>query len=167
MHRFPALLSVLAVMIVGLSASLVNNATAREAPHPVVGAWWTANDAEGPGVNTAYAVFHADGTYIEVDPNIGVGLGVWQATGERTAELTYVFQDIDPEPAATAPGTVTVRQAVVVDETGDAFTAPLTVEVRLPDAMVVFSAAYTAQGVRMQVEPMMPPGTPVAATPTG
>ena len=82
--------------------------------HPVVGAWWTANDALGPGVETAYAVFHADGTYLEVDPNIGVGVGVWRATDEHSAELTYVFQDIDPEPATTAPGTVTVRQSVEV-----------------------------------------------------
>lgn len=134
--------------------------------HPVVGAWWTANDAPGPGVETAYAVFHADGTYLEVDPNIGVGVGVWRATDERSAELTYVFQDIDPEPATTAPGTVTVRQSVEVDAAGDAFIAPLTVEVRIPDGTVVFSAAYTARGTRLHVEPMLPLGTPAAGTPT-
>jgi hypothetical protein len=117
-------------------------------------------------VETAYAVFHADGTYLEVDPNIGVGVGVWRATGERSAELTYVFQDIDPEPAGTAPGTVTVRQSVDVDATGEAFTAPLTVEVRIPDGTVVFSAAYTARGTRLQVEPMLPLGTPTMGTPT-
>ena len=111
-------------------------------------------------------MFHADGTYLEVDPNIGVGVGVWRATGERSAELTYVFQDIDPEPATTAPGTVTVRQSVEVDAAGDAFTAPLTVEVRIPDGTVVFSAAYTARGTRLHVEPMLPLGTPAAGTPT-
>ena len=125
--------------------------------HPVVGAWWPA---------TAYAVFHADGTYLEVVPNSGVGVGVWRATDERSAELTYVFQDIDPEPATTAPGTVTVRQLVEVDAAGDAFTAPLTVEVRIPDGTVVFSAAYTARGTRLHVEPMLPLGTPAAGTPT-
>jgi hypothetical protein len=134
--------------------------------HPVIGTWWTANDAPGPGVETAYVVFHADGTYLEVDPNIGVGVGVWRASGERSAELTYVFQDIDPEPATTGPGTVTVRQSVEVDTTGDAFTAPLTVEVRIPDGTVVFSAAYTARGTRLQVEPMLPLGTPPLGTPT-
>jgi hypothetical protein len=133
--------------------------------HPVVGAWWMANNAPGPGVETAYAVFHADGTYLEVDPNIGVGLGVWRATGERSVELTYVFQDIDPEPATTAPGTVTVRQSVELDETEDAFTAPLTVEVRIPEGTVVFTAAYNARGTRMEVEPMSPMGTPVIGTP--
>ena len=142
-------------------AAIAGDATpSATAEHPVVGAWWTANDAPGPGVATAYAVFHADGTYLEVDPNIGVGVGVWRAIGERSAELTYVFQDIDPEPATTAPGTVTVRQSVTVEAAGDAFTAPLTVEVQIPDGTVVFRAAYTAQGTRLQVEPFTMDSTP-------
>jgi hypothetical protein len=159
----PALLLVVAADPLALAQDATPTATAD---HPVVGAWWTANDAPGPGVATAYAVFHADGTYLEVDPNIGVGVGVWRATGERSAELTYVFQDIDPEPATTAPGTVTVRQSVEVDAAGNEFTAPLTVEVRIPDGTVVFSAAYTARGARLQVEPMLPLGTPPPGTPT-
>ena len=152
------------LLLLGLVATVGPRASADTAAHAVVGAWWTANDAPGPGVESAYVVFHADGTYLEADPNIGVGLGVWQATGARTADVTYIFQDIDPEPATTAPGTVTVRQAVTVDAAGDAFTAPLTVEVRLPDGTVVFTAAYTARGTRMTVEPIGPLGTPVAAT---
>jgi CubicO group peptidase (beta-lactamase class C family) len=72
--------------------------------HPVVGAWWSANDAPGPGVNTAYAIFHADGTYLEVDPNIGVGVGAWRTTDARSADLIAVYQDIDPDPAVAARG---------------------------------------------------------------
>jgi hypothetical protein len=53
-----------------------------------------------------------------------------------------------------------------VDAAGNAFTAPLTVEVRIPDGTVVFSAAYTARGARLQVDPMLPLGTPAAGTPT-
>jgi hypothetical protein len=171
MRRFAITLLVVSLVLLGLfatrgSSSGTQSATVDAAmTHPVVGAWWTANDAPGPGVDTAYVVFHADGTYLEVDPNIGVGLGVWQATGERTADLTYVFQDIDPEPATTAAGTVTVRQSVTVDETGNSFTAPLTVEVRIPDGTVVFTARYTARGTRLEVEPMAPLGTPVRGTP--
>jgi hypothetical protein len=166
-RRLVVLATVIAVALVGMvvvgvrPAAIAGDATpSATAEHPVVGAWWTANDAPGPGVATAYALFHADGTYLEVDPNIGVGVGVWRATGERSAELTYVFQDIDPEPATTAPGTVTVRQAVTVEAAGDAFTAPLTVEVQIPDGTVVFSAAYTAQGTRLQVEPFTMASTP-------
>ncbi|HLL51656.1 MAG TPA: hypothetical protein VK356_13385 [Thermomicrobiales bacterium] len=85
--------------------------------------------------------------------------------GRSLRRLTYVFQDIDPEPATTAPGTVTVRQSVELDETEDAFTAPLTVEVRILEGTIVFTAAYTARGTRMEVEPMSPMGTPVTGTP--
>ena len=173
MHSLVAVAAVVAAAVVGsivwgarLAVIAVEATPTSTGNHPVVGTWWTANDAPGPGVETAYAVFHADSTYLEVDPNIGVGVGVWRATDEHSAELTYVFQDIDPEPATTAPGTVTVRQSVEVDAAGDAFTAPLTVEVRIPDGTVVFSAAYTARGTRLQVEPMLPLGTPATGTPT-
>jgi hypothetical protein len=173
MRRIVVLVSIATAALVGLivvgarPAAVAEEATPTTmVDHPVIGTWWTANDAPGPGVETAYVVFHTDGTYLEVDPNIGVGVGVWRATGERSAELTYVFQDIDPEPATIAAGTVTVRQSVEVDATGNAFSAPLTVEVRIPDGTVVFSAAYTARGTRLQVEPMLPLGTPPPGTPT-
>jgi hypothetical protein len=173
MRHGVVLVSIIAMALVSLIAVGIRPAAVAQGAtptttvdHPVVGAWWTANDAPGPGVETAYAIFHADGTYLEVDPNIGVGIGVWRATGERGAELTYVFQDIDPEPAVTAAGTVTVRQSVTVDDSGNEFTAPLTVEVRIPDGTVVFHAAYTARGTRLEVEPMLPTGTPPIGTPT-
>ncbi len=102
-----------------------------------------------------------------MDPNIGVGLGVWKATGERTVDLKAVYQDIDSDPATVGAGSVTVRQSVTIDQTGDAFTAPFTIEVRIPDGSVVFTASYTARGTRLQGEPMAPQGTPVIGTPTG
>ena len=43
---------------------------------------------------------------------------------------------------------------------------PLTVEVRIPDGTVVFSAVYTARGNRLEVEAMFPLGTPPSGTPT-
>jgi hypothetical protein len=169
--RRPVAVSVFAFIILIVFALAVDPVTAHDATpaaradHAVVGAWWTANDAPGPGVQTAAAIFHADGTYLEVDPNIGVGIGVWQATGERTADLIAIYQDIDPDPAVSAPGTVTVRKTVEVDETGDTFTGSLTVEVRIPDGTVVFTASYTGRGTRLEVEPVLPLGTPLAATP--
>ena len=80
--RFALVLSVVAISLLAILAMSGPSTRAQSATpsatmeHPVVGAWWTANNAPGPGVETAYAVFHADGTYLEVDPNIGVGLGV-------------------------------------------------------------------------------------------
>ena len=63
-------------------------------------------------------------------------------------------------------GAVAWRLSVDVDAAGNAFTAPLTVEVRIPDGTMVFSAAYSARGTRLQVEPMVPLGTPTLGTPT-
>lgn len=163
--------SVMAIMVLCLVVLAVGPATAHNATpvsqteHPVVGSWWTSNDAPGSGAQTATAIFHADGTYLEADPNIGVGIGAWQATGMRAAELIAVYQDIDTDPAVTAPGTVTVRKTVEVDETGDAFTGSLSVEVRLPDGTVVFTASYAGRGTRLRVEPVLPFGTPSVGTP--
>ncbi len=168
----PIALSVVAFIILGVVALVDSPVIAQKATpmasaeHPVVGAWWTENDAPGPGVNTAAVVFHGDGTYLEVDPNIGVGVGVWQATGAGTADLVAVYQDIDPDPALAAPGTVTVHQSVAVDEAGEAFTASLTVEVWIPDGTVVFTASYEGRGTRLEVGSLLPLGTPVAGTPT-
>ena len=67
---------ILGAIVLAHSPAVAQDATPDiSARHPVVGAWWTVNDAPGPGVNSA-AIFHADGTYHEVDPNIGVGIGV-------------------------------------------------------------------------------------------
>jgi hypothetical protein len=134
--------------------------------HPVVGAWAWDTDAADPANALSYGAFHADGTYVEVHPLVGVGVGVWRPTGERTADLTIVFQDVDPTPAGVAPGTLVIQAAVEVDPTGGALTAPFNSEGRAPDGTVLFANAFTATATRLEVEPMVPLGTPAAATPT-
>lgn len=135
------------------------------AGHPAVGSWQWDNDPFNPGTNVTYAIFHADGTYLEVGPLNGVGIGVWRPTGERSAEVSYVFHDIDPNPNAYAPGTVTIRLFAEMDEAGDTITAPYSAGVRKPDGTVV--AAYEAMslGTRMGLEPAIalePAATPAA-----
>ena len=39
------------------------------------------------------ALFHADGTYSEVLPWGAVLHGVWEPTGERTADLTFLLNE--------------------------------------------------------------------------
>jgi hypothetical protein len=167
----PVALPVLAFSLLGLFVLGFHPVIAQDATpvptgdHPIIGAWWSFNDAPGTGLNTAVPVFHADGTYLEADPNIGVGVGVWRPTGARSAELIAVYQDIDPDPVAVGQGTVTVRSAVEVDETGDAFTSTLTIEVRIPDGTLVFSDRYEGGGTRLEIGSVVPLGTPVAGTP--
>ena len=70
--------------------------------HASVGAWRLDTDADDPANPPSFAIFHADGTYVEAHPLVGVGVGAWRATGERIADLTIVFPDVDPNAAGTA-----------------------------------------------------------------
>jgi hypothetical protein len=173
MRRLSFLVSILVLVLTSmLLASSAQVGTAQEGTpstfpaHPVVGTWVFDTDAADPANVLSYAAFHADGTYGEVHPLVGVGVGAWRPTGARTADLTIVFQDVDPSPAGVAPGTLVIRAAVEVDPTGDALTAPFTSEGWGPDGTVLFTNAFTATATRLVVEPMGPLGTPVAGTPT-
>ena len=76
-----------------------------------------------------------------------------------------MYQDIDPDPTLSASGTVTVHKSVAVDEAGGAFTASLTVEVRIPDGTVVFTISYGGRGTRLEVGSTAHLQIPVAGTP--
>ena len=70
----------LAAMSRGVSAQ---DAASETAMHPIVGAWGWNNNPDTTDASTSFAIFHGDGTYIEFDPAVGVGVGAWRATGER------------------------------------------------------------------------------------
>jgi hypothetical protein len=107
-----------------------------------------------------------DGTYHEAAGG-AAGIGGWQATGERAAEIGDIFQDLDPTPAAFEPGTVILRATVEVDEDGKAATVTYSVEVRAPDGTVAFQVdGLDGTLTRITLESLAFPGTPVAATPT-
>ena len=106
------------------------------AEHPIVGAWTWDNDPENPGIDLSYAIFHDDGTYTEVNSDGSVNIGAWEPTGERTADLTALFQFTDPDTDETIRGTLLL--AAEVDETGNGITAPFTFQARDADGTVVF-----------------------------
>ena len=176
MLRISVLIPLLAIGLAGLFAAgqrldTIANEDQYGAPapggHPVVGAWvWEADTAE-PAAAPTYSLFHADGTYLEVHPLFGVGIGVWAATGERTADLTVVFQDIDLASAGAAPGTLTVRAAVAADATGNALTARVAITERGPEGAVQFADDFMAMASRLTVEPLVPLGTPIAGIHSG
>jgi hypothetical protein len=173
MQRFTVSLAVVVVLLVGGLATLGRTTTAQEgtpaamsaADHPVVGAWRWNNAPEDLLPNT-YAIFHDDGTYHEVAGQ-DTGIGVWQPTGERTVEIGYLFQDLDPTSAAFEPGTVILRAAVEVNEAGDAATVTYGVEARAPDGTVAFQVdGLEGTLTRITLESLAFPATSVAATPT-
>ena len=93
MRRFMVPASILVVVLVGTITSRATlNTIAQEATptamagHPVIGAWRFDTNVDDPANPPSYAIFHADGTYMEFHPSVGTGIGVWEPTGERTAE---------------------------------------------------------------------------------
>jgi len=178
MRRFVTFASVLAVLLLGLVATVGQRTAAQEATpdttammamadHPIVGAWRWDNNPANPGVDLTYAIFHADGTYIEPTPG-GANIGTWEPTGPRTALLTaLVVFDLDQDATTDdPPGTGILRLAAEVDEAGETITAPFTFEVLDATGATVFTGDFEAIGTRIAVEPMVPFGTPVAGTPT-
>ena len=89
-----------------------------------------------------------------------------EPTGERSAKVTNVFQDMSEDPTIVEPGEGTMRQVVEADETGSTLRALYTAEVKTLDGTLEFAGGpYEAMGTRVDVEEMVPFDTPVAATP--
>ena len=99
----------------------------------------------------------------------GAAIGIWRMTGERTADLVFVFQDIDPSLEGYAPGTLTFTVEVVLDETGDALSAEGTIVARDEAGAQLGTVDWSRSAVRMSfaTNPATEsiPATPVAATP--
>ena len=176
MRRFTVPFLVVAVLLMSVVAVGVRpNVVAQDATpagmrlgdHPLVGAWRINNPPEDP-IPYTYAIFHDDGTYLEVTVGVGTGVGVWQPTGERTADVTAFFQDIDSDIPVIDPGTITARSAIEVDQSGMAATATYAVEIRSPDDTLEFEAGPLARTLtRLEVEPLEAGiGAAAAGTPT-
>ncbi len=173
MHRIVAFTGVVALTLAGtLALSLWPNASAQDsstadtAAHPVVGAWFWENSSTDP-FDDSYAVFHADGTYVEETSYIGAGIGAWEATGERSADLIIVFQDIegglDPNlPAAFVAGTFTVRLTIELDEAGNAIRAIGPIEIRTPDGALTDQVTFDGTASRLGLGWIPPVATPTS-----
>jgi hypothetical protein len=166
----------LAVLIVGTVA--FRPASAQEATptamtdHPLVGAWILDRDTTHATNPLQLIVATADGLYLGVEYGGRTAVGVWEATGPRTAAVTLRL----PGPTEGVPfvGLAVIRGTVEVAENGLSFTAPYTLEVVAPDG--TRSGEYgvtTAQGTRITLEDMgVPVGTldelegAMGATPT-
>jgi hypothetical protein len=166
-----AVLLICAVAFARFFAVSAQDATPAPGPgvavaHPVVGAWRWENDRLHPG-DASFAVVHADGTYVEFYPGYGVGIGAWEATGERSASLSIVFQDLDQSPTVVVPGLLTYRLAITADDGGESLRATGTFYLQSPDGAVVEERAFDGAATRVAVAPTGPLPVPplTAATP--
>lgn len=153
----------LAVAASQLGASAQDATPGETTGHPIVGAWRWQNNPDDPSTSTSFAVFHGDETYVEFDPAVGVGIGTWRATGERTGDLTIVFQDNDLDPNLLGRGLGTFWMTVEADGTGNAIAATGELEAITPDGETV-NFPYVGTGTR--IEPLgSRPGGSALATP--
>jgi len=182
MRRLVISLSVVVVLLLGVVATLGRGVTAQEATpdtsammamatHPIVGTWRWDNDPSDPA-DDSYGIFAADGSYLEVTKpnNVGVGIGAWTPTGDRTADVITIFQDVDPS-ETFEPGTGTFLMSATVDASGDHFTGTTDLQARNVTGAVTFEASgWTLTASRVRVGPLPDFGawqesTPMAGTP--
>jgi hypothetical protein len=158
--------SMLAVLhaIVGLGAFATNSPShisaqnADLAGHPLVGTWILNTNVDKPSKPPTLASFGAAGIYSQVAADGAVGIGAWQATGERTAELT--FHELGSEDG-NYRGMVTIRAALEAAAHGQSLTATYTLEITDPDGTGPGQyGPVTVTGTKVVVEPM---GTPVGS----
>ena len=153
----------------GVGLALAAPAISQEATpaamstHPVVGAWILAAVRATP--NTGYAIFHADGTYTEVNPDTGTGVGVWRPTGERSGELINKWPNISTDAETYVPGTSTLRVTFDVDEQGMTYSGTYHIDLTAPDGGLMASSEGKFEATRLTIETLSS-ATPEAATPT-
>lgn len=163
MHRLILLLSGCLLVVTMMVITTRPEATAQDqdqdmASHPIVGGWKLDNapfvgDEGFPSV----ALFHADGTYSEVLPWGAVLHGVWEPTGERTANLTFLLNDIIDDKIVQGEG----RTVIEVDETGNAMSLNGNFISLFEDGTVDMAVESPSTGTRLEALPMVPLGTPV------
>ncbi len=156
MPRSPILVALFALIVLGGILPL-RPAGAQEATptartgHPLVGAWILDRDMTHPTNPQQLIVATADGLYLGVDYGGRTTVGVWEATGPRTAAVT--LRGTAPDQGVPFVGLAIIRGTVEVAEDGLSFTAPYTLEVVGPDGTQ--SGEYgvtTARGTRITVE---------------
>lgn len=124
-------------------------AAAAAAGNPVVGMWsWDLAHMTPPGARS-YALFHADGTFVDANPFLGTGVGLWRSTGERTADLLIYYHDAGTDAGGSRLNTVVAKGPVEVDEAGQALTLVCAYEVMGLDGAVVEAGAQTETATRI------------------
>ena len=156
MSRSPILVALFALVLCGgiLPLRPVGAQEATPTPrtgHPLVGAWILDRDMTHPTNPPQLVVVTSDGLYLGVDYGGRTTVGVWEATGPRTADITLrVTADDQGVPFL---GLAVIRGTVEVREDGLSFTAPYTLEVVAEDGSSTGEyGVTTAQGTRITVE---------------
>ena len=122
--------------------------------HPsVVGLWKVTFTVGGEVTDVGFDAWHSDGTEVlnDVSPiSHNVCLGTWVQVGIRTFKLKHMILRFDG--SSNFIGTAILRETVVVNRAGSAFTGPFTLEFFDLDGNSVFTGAGDIAGERVTVD---------------
>lgn len=126
-----------------------------------VGSWEgvVTNLQGGPPPFRVLMTFTADGGFIGTgDGDNAVGSpqhGVWEPIGGKNSRTYAVtFRQLYYLPDATSTGSATIRQTVILNESGDTWQGPFEVKIFAPDGTNVFTGGGTATATRIQSNPL-------------
>jgi hypothetical protein len=174
MRRFTLSLSLALVVLLSLGVSGLSThaqdatpdptAMMAMATHPVVGTWEMTGQITEGDTFPFLAIFHGDGTYMEIYPWGAIFVGVWKPTGERTVEGISVAYEFVDDRLSRGEG----RWRGEVDETGKTIDTDGTFVGRFQDDESIDMAVEgPSPGIRLTVLPVVPlsafvpGGTPV------
>jgi len=149
-------IAVLVAVLVGAIGVLPSRGTAAQgstpanAEHPLVGAWIVDPEVDDPTNPPSFDAFMADGTVVNIGSD-GASIGAWEATGPRTAMMTFpgLVQDSEGEAAFI------LRGNLEVDETGESLTGSHSFTLIAADGTVLAAAqGGAASGTRLHAEPL-------------
>ncbi len=146
----------------GIVASAEEGTPAPRSSHPAAGLWQWTNYPGEPNTDISYAILTEAGTYADAWYDRLVSVGEWRATGDRTADLLIVTNELisltdlfEQTPVAVprdlyeATPVTLWRISLEFDETGNQFTATGMAETQDAGGTVLDSYAYTGRGDRM------------------
>jgi len=111
---------------------------------------------DGTMVDWGYAQWHSDGTGImnsggRAPATQNFCLGVWAKTGHSTYKLNHVALSYDASSGALN-GTVSIRERVTVDHTGNKYDGTFTIDVSDPSGKPVALLAGEVTGERITAD---------------
>lgn len=177
MSRVSYLLTTLAIVVLGLGATVFSTSAATQedsaipSDHPLIGTWrLTVTDAgmEFPAI----ATWSADGTYTDITPNVTAiapdfvvfntpTLGTWEATGDNSGAFTAGYFFSDGEGNLSTIGTLSGE--LETSDDGQTGTGNFAYSLSAPDGTLVHGSQGTIEATRLTVVPMDELPTPAAS----
>jgi hypothetical protein len=160
------------VALAGAAKSVAAQEPASLAGHPLVGSWIVTGPSGSPDAVNSYSsdgIAQTSGRSgfgeeaAGFQTSAAVGLGVWEATSETGAALTWIVPTRDDQNNAL---NIVFRGIIEVAADGMTFESQVVLDVQSPQGMSFIMFPNAVSGRRIVVEPMpevtMPPASPVA-----